>query len=721
MADPRLPNVTENNQSAPRPPEGAEPRRGWRDDPIASVDEDVLGRASFAKRAARLIDENHSPDSSVVYGIEGPWGSGKSSVIAMVTKFLEQRDDRRRWEVVQFTPWATSGTEGLLAEFFAALSAVAPKAAGASRLRESIVRYADIARPIAAVIPVVGDGLTQAVDTAEARARKPWNQAFDEVAQDLRELDTPILVVVDDIDRLQSVELLDLLRVVRLLGRFPGVDFLLAYDEQTLIETLQDPTRGRISKVRGRAFMEKIVQFPLSVPPLLTSKIVKLLNVGLTEILTPERATSFESHRFSDMILTTMPAQLTTPRAVERFLAQVREQFMAHDPDEINDVDLILATFLRIQFPDLFGRLQLWRTELTTGSARHTSRGPRKERAPKWDNLLGVVDDDNARRDARAVLETLFPVVAGSPATRDRPRRFAHPDYFDRYLAQAIPEGDIPDSTVTRALVQASTGDDHQLRSLFLGDEEAVILALNKIRARYPRPSRRTDLDSFQEAPVTLDLLSAGMSRLDVAVESPQAWISPVAQITYWMADLLALILVDPQAEVDTALAACSNPTRRAHVLSTAANDLDDVDGETAAAIRAALRRETQRLVSILLDDLRRRDDADDHLGRPFLYTLVAESEHLEDLKRQIRQGIARGDFDLEDVAARVVSFAYLVGGSAQPSSATFSGALFTTLTGVKASSTKLGERQERPNSSWQWRREFGIGHLQADPDEVPT
>jgi hypothetical protein len=63
------------------------------------------------------------------------------------------------------------------------------------------------------------------------------------------DIGAPILVVVD-IDRLQPAELLDLLKVVRLLGRFHGVDFLLAYDERTIVETLLDPQRGKVTASR---------------------------------------------------------------------------------------------------------------------------------------------------------------------------------------------------------------------------------------------------------------------------------------------------------------------------------------------------------------------------------------------------------------------------------------------------------------------------------------
>lgn len=198
------------------------PHRRWRDDPITTVSEDRLERAPVAQRAARLIAENHTPHSSVVYGLEGPWGSGKTSVIALLTTYLtEDRSSGDEWRVVSFTPWATTGTEGLLSEFFAALSTIAPEKSG-DKVRNLIASYADIARPFVSLIPLAGSAVVEASRTLEHRLAKPWNVAFEDLATELRKLHTPVLVVVDGIDRLQPTELLDLLKVVRLLGRFPG-------------------------------------------------------------------------------------------------------------------------------------------------------------------------------------------------------------------------------------------------------------------------------------------------------------------------------------------------------------------------------------------------------------------------------------------------------------------------------------------------------------------
>lgn len=163
--------------------------RGWRDDPIQTVADDRLRRAPVARRAAQLIAANHSEQSSVVYGLEGPWGSGKSSVIALIAEYLTE-SPASKWRIVPFTPWATSGTEGLFSEFFAALSTL-EAGRGKRRLRKTITSYADIARPLVSLIPVAGSAAGELVTTAAKRLEKPWNVAFDEVAAALRKREHP--------------------------------------------------------------------------------------------------------------------------------------------------------------------------------------------------------------------------------------------------------------------------------------------------------------------------------------------------------------------------------------------------------------------------------------------------------------------------------------------------------------------------------------------------
>lgn len=698
---------------------------GWRDDPIIDPADDRLGRAPFAEHAARLISENHSPDSSVVYGLEGAWGSGKSSVISMTKKYLTNIG--ACWKVVQFTPWATSSMESLLQEFFSALSAAVPEPTTrqdkrkAKLLRKKLVSYADIARPFAAVIPWVGNGLVEASRTIETRLRKPWNAAFLEVSDQLRSLDTPILVVVDDIDRLQPGELLDLLKVVRLLGRFPGVDFLLAYDERTVVETLQDLKPGAVNRARARAFMEKIVQYPLSMPPLLTGKIVKILDEGLTAIVTPERIeTAFDKNRFGDIILTVMPNQLATPRAIGRFLAQVKEQFRIHDLGEMNDTDLVLGTFLRIQFPDLFAELQRWKPKLTYSRSRW-SLSTREKDPETWETLLEKVEGEKNQQDARMVLEALFPAVKSNQGSTPSARRFAHPDYFDRYLAQTIPDGDIPDATITQALDMAAAGDPTLLRTLIItADDEQSTLALSKIRARYPDPTDYRPSGNTQ-GPVTVELIASGMSLVDDLTERTNSWRSDLSSTVYWIANATRTAATNiPDIDLIGAYAICKRLDRRAYAVSAATNEMERLSPTAQQVLQKLYKHEAGLILPKLVADLRAGDEATGELSGVFLFNFVtgADPDLKARLQRQVRDGLEAGEFTIEDIAARFVGLAYVIGGTGMPSSASFYGAPFTELTGVPAKSTQHNEREEWPHVSWPRKREFARKYLENTPQE---
>lgn len=425
--------------------------------------------------------------------------------------------------------------------------------------------------------------------------------------------------------------------------------------------------------------------------------------------MTPERVeTSFDRNRFGDIILSTMPSQLTTPRAIERFLAQVREQFRSHDLSEMKDVDLILTVFLKVQFPDVFARLQSWKSELTRSSPSIASFGRREVEQPDWDQLFEVLDRNEDRRDARAVLAVLFPATRAPSPSRAAPRRFAHPDYFDRYLAQAIPEHDVPDAIVSRAIEKAAVGNGADLHSLLSADDESrVTLTLSKIRSLYP-DIRELPHHEGPSGPVTLELLTVGMTLVNDAEDRLSSLTSNLFHLTHWAATLLRrLVDANPKSEIDCALMACSDIHRRTHVITTANRDVDALNDETAQTLREALHREADRLSSILLNDLRQGDESKAQAGNSFLYDVIAESPTLESFRADIANGLESDDFSLEDITARLVSFSYIIGGSGRPSYASFSGALFTKITGIEARSVESKDVSDCPDTGWLYRRQF--------------
>lgn len=86
------------------------------DRPIEKREEDQLDRAKFAESIAAAIKSWTAKDSLVV-GLYGPWGSGKSSVVNMVVESLNDRKEESP-VIVRFNPWQVSGQGEIVAAFF---------------------------------------------------------------------------------------------------------------------------------------------------------------------------------------------------------------------------------------------------------------------------------------------------------------------------------------------------------------------------------------------------------------------------------------------------------------------------------------------------------------------------------------------------------------------------------------------------------------------------
>ena len=130
--------------------------------------------------------------------------------------------------VARFTPWAAASVTDLLMEFFATIASALPAEGKGAKAKKLITSYAVAIVPAALrFVPGAGDqaGIRQAIGNRYTQ-EKPWAERFAEASEQLRAAGTRVLVVADDIDRLDAEELAALLKAIKLLGRFPGVHYL---------------------------------------------------------------------------------------------------------------------------------------------------------------------------------------------------------------------------------------------------------------------------------------------------------------------------------------------------------------------------------------------------------------------------------------------------------------------------------------------------------------
>ena len=82
---------------------------------------DTLERRSFAGRVVQVL-ERISPEAGLVVSVEGAWGCGKTSLLAMVEDLLLSQKGDKRPVVVHFNPWLVGDRDALLRQFLASIA-----------------------------------------------------------------------------------------------------------------------------------------------------------------------------------------------------------------------------------------------------------------------------------------------------------------------------------------------------------------------------------------------------------------------------------------------------------------------------------------------------------------------------------------------------------------------------------------------------------------------
>ena len=424
----------------------------WADAPLKNPKDDKLDRGPFVRMVTNLIEGLANSNDSTVLGLVGPWGSGKTTVLHYIAGNLD-----KAIKVVRFNPWSFDDDAGLQSELYAAILEAFPKGSHKSIHRKAtgLIRRG---APALKAVPAVGDAASETL-TAFLPS-KSWDSEFKSLAKAIRQASVQVLVLVDDVDRLQPKELLLLMKTVRLLGRFPRVNYLLAFDRNSTINTL----RIALGTERAPAedYLEKIVQYPLDLPApqqrFLQDVVFRELRPILGETA-PHTSGPAARDRFESFYRDHMWTTLTTPRACRRYALQAKT-FLPLADGNVDPADFFALTFLRLFFPNLYNKLPLWKEELTVTqhSRGHEDQPPRNE----WLKRVTACGYSGETADELTeMISDIFPYSVPSKFTSTSSGgtyRAYDREYFDRYFNFSLPVGDVSDVEVKRDLVRILEG-----------------------------------------------------------------------------------------------------------------------------------------------------------------------------------------------------------------------------------------------------------------------
>ena len=260
------------------------------DTPIKAREQDLIGRTPFAERLADILKSAAGPGSLVI-GLYGPWGSGKTSVINLVENALSRKDDdgKAGVSVVRFEPWNYLTSEQLLAQFlkevgsaldkdvhgrrtlfgklFGKLCGKRPEVLNAfAAYSEALLITAGAAAslagaPLAGVaVPALGKRLASRLRKSAERAGSVSSKK-QRLEEELLKFDGRVVVIIDDIDRLPNDQVRMVFQLVASLAKLPKINYLLSFDEEVVTRALSE-----VQNCDGAEYLEKVVQVPVHLP-----------------------------------------------------------------------------------------------------------------------------------------------------------------------------------------------------------------------------------------------------------------------------------------------------------------------------------------------------------------------------------------------------------------------------------------------------------------------
>ncbi|MFG0647231.1 KAP family P-loop NTPase fold protein [Leclercia adecarboxylata] len=463
--------------------------------PVCQPDDDRYGFRAVAEGLARSIcalDEN----ISTVIGIEGKWGSGKSSLLNLLTAQLRPRVSPQT-QIVTFSPWLNSPDESPVSAFLMNIAARLARLdtsaqAQAGRLSSLVSDLGNYARqtsrglsPLARLgskffpwMEMVADGMEAVAATDLSQREKTVSELRTAIEQQIAALDVSFIVLIDDLDRLEPAQAVEILRMVRSVADFSCFRYVMCYDRDVLAHAVE---RG-LGVQDGRLYLQKIIPLSFGLPRPESFDLRREFREGALAIWREVN----EGEPDEDVLQTLAHYSgcygeaLSTPREVNQALNAVRFRYPGLR-DYVYFPDLCLIQLLMTVNPALSIWVEHYLTEWSVVESRDGHMQD-DEKAAITVDLTEALNKFGAIR-ARSVWEirswlpgidgydeqsvSLFNTVSGSDLEEaSAQRRLSSMVYWRYYFSFSAPQNVMSDADIQNLLALAGSDYDALERKL---------------------------------------------------------------------------------------------------------------------------------------------------------------------------------------------------------------------------------------------------------------
>lgn len=408
------------------------------DEPIDSFKHDILERKIFIKDLFKQIDNYNYPQTLTI-AIYGDLGEGKTSALNLLKETIENSDKKDKYLTMDFNPWHYKDANAITQGFFYELKTsihrgVFDEAGDALKKYSQILQYGTPKVALHRKLTHIEESLPRIADKINHAIEKQGRK---------------IIVFIDEIERLPRPSILKIFELITSSAKFKNTIYVMSFDINYVSRILTEEG--------GMSFLEKIINFPVRLPPAEKTPLRKFLYKQISEVLKVNNFASekrqFIVDQFANSYETKFEKIMKNLRDVKFFLNSFKISFPTVK-NEVNVYDFLILTLIKIFYPGVYADIcknpeHYLNLDKSSGEISLAAgvlanpKLPKKEKTRHIENTISSeVRDENSKNIIWQLLLDIFPVrcknkvskACLNPYISEKEKRVCSEKCFARYF-----------------------------------------------------------------------------------------------------------------------------------------------------------------------------------------------------------------------------------------------------------------------------------------------
>jgi hypothetical protein len=298
--------------------------------------DDKLKYDLIVDKIYKQVSENDFSSSSFTIGLIGPWGNGKSSLLNLLSKKIKSEKNNSNL-IIKYKPSISHSENEIISEFISVLNEnLGPLSA---KLSPKLLQYAQHLTNAYNSKNILGlINIKQKVNVS-----KSSSVLFNEINKAIQDIGKKIIIFIDDLDRLDAKEILQIFKIIRNTASFRNTVFIVGLDKAYTIKRLIES-----AEVHDSSYLDKFFQLEVHLPEIDKDILKKYF---VQQLLSLDK--NYNEVDFKEFVEKSSFAEFTSNiRGVKRLINQIR--FDYNPNTEILFNEWIELSIFKLNFPGGF-------------------------------------------------------------------------------------------------------------------------------------------------------------------------------------------------------------------------------------------------------------------------------------------------------------------------------------------------------------------------------